>query len=106
MVFKKANGYKPWILQGTIDVCRYLRKPYSAFAKIIFDLFQEFSNINHTCPFVGPLVVKNFYLRSELLRLPFPTGDYLMSGQCFFDKKPQFDANVSFMYTEDLLKRS
>lgn len=52
MVFKKANGYKPWILQGTIDVCRYLRKPYSAFAKIIFDLFQEFSNINHTCPFV------------------------------------------------------
>lgn len=54
----------------------------------------------------GPLLIKNFYLRSEVLRLPFPSGDYMMSGQWYFDKKPQFDTNVSFMYTEDLLKRS
>nr|XP_043067612.1 uncharacterized protein LOC108122566 [Drosophila bipectinata] len=106
IIFKKANGYKPWILQGTIDGCRYMRKPYNPVIRIVFDLFKEFSNINHTCPFVGPQVVKDFYLRPEVLRLPFPSGDYMMSGQWYFDKKPQFDTNVSFMYTEDLLKRS
>ncbi|XP_026851182.1 uncharacterized protein LOC6591953 [Drosophila persimilis] len=102
-IFKRANGFQPWLLEGTVDVCRFLQKRNNPFIRIVFNLFQEFSNINHTCPYVGPQIVKDFYLKPELLRLPFPTGDYLLSMQWLFYNRPQFDTNVSFAYVEDLL---
>lgn len=50
-IFQKANGYKPWLFKASIDICRFLKKPYNPFAIFIFKLFKDFSNINHTCPF-------------------------------------------------------
>ncbi|XP_033232384.1 uncharacterized protein [Drosophila pseudoobscura] len=122
-IFKKANGYKPWLFDIYFDVCQYLRKRNQPFVNIVYGLFKDFSNINHSCPYVvrlyvyveplvhlkfilqGPQIVKDFYLRPELLRLPFPTGDYLVAIQWYFDKKLQFDTNVSFTFVEDLMKR-
>ncbi|XP_017119608.1 uncharacterized protein LOC108141030 [Drosophila elegans] len=105
-IFKKASGFKPWLLDANIDGCRYMRKNYNPFLGIVFSLFQDFSNINHTCPYVGLQTVKDFYLRPDRLKLPFPSGEYMLSLQWFFDKKPQFDTNVTFTYMEDLLKRN
>ncbi|EDW34488.1 GL21553 [Drosophila persimilis] len=105
-VLKRENGYKPWLFDFHVDVCRYLQKPNIPVANLIYGLFKEFSNINHTCPFVGPQIVKDFYLKFELLRLPLPTGDYMLSLLWFFDKKLQFDTNVSFTFVEDLLQRN
>jgi len=50
--------------------------------------------------------VKDFYLRPELLIVPLPTGEYMLAMQWYFDKKLQFDTNVTFVFEEDLLKRS
>jgi len=50
--------------------------------------------------------VKDFYLRPELLILPFPSGEYLLTMQWYYDRKLQGDTNVTFVYEEDLLKRS
>lgn len=50
-ILKKANGYKPWLFNETIDACRFLKTSYSPFAKLVFNLFKDFSNINHTCPY-------------------------------------------------------
>ncbi|XP_017000631.2 uncharacterized protein [Drosophila takahashii] len=105
-ILKKASGFKPWLLNAKVDGCRYMRKSYNPIVKIIFDLFQDFSNINHTCPFFGLQYLKDFYLRPERLKLPFPTGEYMLSLQWYFDKKPQFDTNVSFSFTEDLINRN
>ncbi|XP_002012839.2 uncharacterized protein LOC6587712 [Drosophila persimilis] len=105
-IFKRANGYKPWLVDNYFDVCQYLRKPNHPIANIIYGLFKDFSNLNHSCPYVGPQIVKDFYLRPELLRLPFPTGDYLLALQWYFDKKPLADTNVSFTFVEDLMKRN
>jgi len=121
-IFKKASGFKPWLLNAKVDGCRFMRRNYNPIIGIIFDLFQDFSNINHSCPFVvsihritfkyyiyntpssqGPQVVKDFYLRPERLKLPFPTGDYMLSLIWHFYKRPQFDTNVSFSFVEDLL---
>ncbi|XP_034480072.1 uncharacterized protein LOC117785915 [Drosophila innubila] len=101
-IFKKANGYKPWVLKASIDVCRFLKKTYNPFAILVFNLFKEFTNFNHSCPFMGPQIVDGFYLRPELLRLPFPSGEYLFEITWLFDKKPQFATNVYFVFTEDL----
>lgn len=49
-LYKKANWYKPWLLKSSVDCCRFLRKPYNAFAIIVYKLFREFTNMNHPCP--------------------------------------------------------
>ncbi|KAH8249299.1 hypothetical protein KR032_008392 [Drosophila birchii] len=101
-LFKKASGFKPWLFDIRIDVCRFLRSNYDPVAKIVFNLFKEFSNFNHTCPYVGQQIVKGFYLRHELLLLPVPTGEYLLSLRWLFDQKLQFDTNVSYVFVEDI----
>ncbi|XP_022226173.1 uncharacterized protein LOC111076594 [Drosophila obscura] len=105
-IFKRANGYRPWLYDVTFDACRYLRKPNNPLIAMVYGLFKQYSNINHTCPFVGPQIVKDFYLRTDLMPLPLPTGDYLLSLQWLFDKKLQFDTNVSFAFVEDLMKKN
>ncbi|KAH8390075.1 hypothetical protein KR200_006509, partial [Drosophila serrata] len=103
-ILKKANGFKPWILKGDVDICRFLRKNYNPFAKLVFNLFKEFTNFNSTCPLLGPQIIKGFYLRPELLVLPMPTGEYKLTLRWFFDNKLQFDTNVSFVFVEDIRK--
>ncbi|XP_034664405.1 uncharacterized protein LOC117898839 [Drosophila subobscura] len=102
-VLKRANGYKPWLFDVTFDACRFMRKQYIPIVSLVYGLFKQFTNINHTCPYVGPAIVKDFYLNPELLRLPFPTGDYLLAIRWFFEKKLVSDTNVSFVFVEDLL---
>ncbi|KAH8248704.1 hypothetical protein KR032_002377, partial [Drosophila birchii] len=120
-MYKKANGYKPWLWDIDIDVCRFLRKSYDPFVKLVFGLFKEFSNFNHSCPYVvslnipffrrsqklyiyfqGLQIIKGFYLKPELLHLPLPTGEYMLVMRWIFDKKLQFDTNASFMFVEDI----
>ncbi|XP_032597026.1 uncharacterized protein LOC116805920 [Drosophila grimshawi] len=59
-VFKKANGYKPWLFKASVDACRFLRKPYNPFVIIVYKLFKDFTNINHTCPYVASITSKKY----------------------------------------------
>ncbi|KRF99888.1 uncharacterized protein Dwil_GK28108 [Drosophila willistoni] len=104
-VFKKANGYKPWVMNGKVDICRFLRHPYNPTAMLIGSLFLEFTNFNHTCPYFGTQLVDGFYLRPELLKLPFPTGEYKLYLGWHFDKRLQFETNASFTFIEDLINQ-
>ncbi|KAH8293049.1 hypothetical protein KR054_011937 [Drosophila jambulina] len=103
-VFKRESGFKPWLIKARVDCCRFMRKNYNPVAKIVFGLFKEFTNINHTCPYVGPQILSGFYLKPELLRLPIPSGEYMLSLRWFFDQKLQFDTNVSAVFVEDIKK--
>ncbi|XP_016978217.1 uncharacterized protein LOC108043910 [Drosophila rhopaloa] len=105
-VLKRANGYKPWLFDQKLDVCQFIRYRSNPFATLVFGLFKEFSNFNHTCPYMGTQIVKDFYLKYELLRLPLPTGDYMLTMGWFLDRKLQFDTNVSFTFVEDILKKN
>ncbi|KAH8391289.1 hypothetical protein KR215_010560, partial [Drosophila sulfurigaster] len=102
-IFKKANGYKPWLVKLKIDACKFINKPYHPAALLINNLFLEFSNINHSCPYVGPQLIKGFYLRHELLRLPLPTGDYLLAINWTFGRNLQFSTNVYYQFVEDYI---
>ncbi|KAH8391288.1 hypothetical protein KR215_010559, partial [Drosophila sulfurigaster] len=120
-LFKKANGYKPWLFKTSIDGCQFIKRAYNPAAILIFNLFKEFTNFNHSCPYnvsiyykidsnqklhifyaKGTQLVKGFYLRPELLKLPIPSGDYLLSLTWLFDKRPQFVTNIYFVFEEDL----
>ncbi|KAH8262869.1 hypothetical protein KR044_001263, partial [Drosophila immigrans] len=101
-LFKRANGYKPWLFKATLDGCRFIKKSYNPIAILIFNLFKEFTNINHTCPYVGPQIIEGFYLRPEKLGLVLPSGEYLLALTWLFEKRKQFITNLYFSFTEDL----
>ncbi|XP_062128597.1 uncharacterized protein LOC133840661 [Drosophila sulfurigaster albostrigata] len=101
-MFKRANGYKPWLFNIHLDACRFIKTQYNPFAKIVFGLFKEFSNINHSCPYVGHQIVEGFYLRPKSLPHAIPSGNYLLSMTWYFDNRPQFITKLYFIYMEDL----
>ncbi|KAH8299535.1 hypothetical protein KR044_002491, partial [Drosophila immigrans] len=101
--FKKANGFKPWILKADIDVCRFLRKSYNPFAMLMFKSFKDFSNFNHSCPYTGHIIVDGFYLKYDLLPHAFPTGEYLVNATWIVNKKPIALTSFYFIFTEDLI---
>ncbi|KAH8385333.1 hypothetical protein KR093_010533, partial [Drosophila rubida] len=48
---KRANGYKPWLYNLTIDACEFQRRRNNPIIKLIFNIFKDYSNLNHSCPY-------------------------------------------------------
>ncbi|KAH8262870.1 hypothetical protein KR044_001270, partial [Drosophila immigrans] len=102
-IFRKANGYKPWVMNYTVDCCRFVKKSYNPFATFINSMYIDFSNFNHSCPFVGDQIIDGFYLNVNMLKgLPIPSGDYLLAMNWFFYEKKQFTTDIYYTFTEDL----
>ncbi|XP_034114187.2 uncharacterized protein LOC117574458 isoform X1 [Drosophila albomicans] len=100
-ILKKANGYKPWIFDVTFDACKFIKDKSNKAVKVIFDLFKDFSSLNHTCPYVGTNGILGFYPKADRLSVPMPTGDYLLLMFWKFYNKLQFETNVYFTFVED-----
>lgn len=51
-LYKRLNGYKPFLYNVTIDGCKFLQNRNSSpVAAFIWNLFGPYSNMNHTCPY-------------------------------------------------------
>ncbi|XP_043645027.1 uncharacterized protein LOC122614529 [Drosophila teissieri] len=98
-MMKRANGYKPFLFDYTLDACEFMRRRNQPFAKIVWNLIRNVSTVNHTCPYEGVQILSDFH-RIEL-PLPFPSGEYLFLLDWMFDLKPQFASNVYFTLIED-----
>ncbi|KAH8283518.1 hypothetical protein KR018_004637 [Drosophila ironensis] len=82
-MYKRLNGYKPFLYNVTVDACRYFKNPKSnPVATYFYNSFKDFSNMNHSCPYDHDLVVHNVsanYLSNHFSRiLPFPEGSYML----------------------------
>ncbi|KAH8308291.1 hypothetical protein KR059_010076, partial [Drosophila kikkawai] len=82
ILWKRFNGYKPFLYNITVDVCKFLAKPKSSpVAKFVYDTYVDYSNVNHSCPFNNDLVLDKLpveFLNHRVTKiLPFPEGDYL-----------------------------
>ncbi|XP_050333021.1 uncharacterized protein LOC126761117 [Bactrocera neohumeralis] len=95
---KKANGYKPFVLNSTLDACEHIHKRNNPIANLLYPFFVPFSNINHTCPYVGDQIVKNFYPKNEIVRLVLPMGDYLVMMSWILSKRKTFVTNIYFTF--------
>lgn len=49
---KRANGYKPWLGQYTVDFCAFIRKVNHPVIKIYYDIIKSYTTLNHTCPYM------------------------------------------------------
>nr|XP_017000633.2 uncharacterized protein LOC108059730 [Drosophila takahashii] len=99
-LMKKANGFKPFLLDVTLDACKFMRKRHHPAVKIIYNLIKDVSTVNHTCPYVGLQAVSDFH-RVEI-PVPMPSGDYLLLWDWIFNGKKQFCTNVYFNFVEDV----
>lgn len=119
---KKANGYKPWLFDYSIDACAFMRKQRHPVYKLFWLIIRDFSTINHSCPYEvseagewaeltsisqyqhlqGRQVLKDFYYDPSNLTLPVPSGDYLLLLTWLFDNRKQFVTNVYFNFHQDV----
>jgi len=51
-IFKKENGYKPFLYNFKIDACKFLKKPFNPIVIIFYRMVRSYSNFNHTCPYM------------------------------------------------------
>ncbi|EDW95684.1 uncharacterized protein LOC6535316 [Drosophila yakuba] len=101
-IFKRANGFKPWLYNITFDGCRFLRKPYEAPVVLVFNLFKSFSNFNFTCPYMGPVHIMGFHLMGEQIPVPLPTGEYLIQIKWYIGKVLFLSTGIYFAFEENL----
>lgn len=50
-LFKKENGYKPWLMDYRTDLCKLMLKINHPVAKLLLDLLKDTLSFNHPCPF-------------------------------------------------------
>ncbi|XP_070137697.1 uncharacterized protein [Drosophila bipectinata] len=82
-LFKRYNGYRPFMFNVTIDACRLLSgAKTNPFADYVYGFFKNYTNMNHTCPFEHDLMIEkldtNFMNYQVTKILPVPEGDYLL----------------------------
>ncbi|KAH8299675.1 hypothetical protein KR044_004526, partial [Drosophila immigrans] len=102
-LFKKANGYKPFLVKTVVDICQFHKKNNNPYYKILFRLIKDFTNFNHSCPYGGPLIFKGLQINPAKIGLPAPTGDYLLGMKWSYEKKLHITSNIYFTYTENVI---
>ncbi|KAI8128688.1 hypothetical protein CVS40_1781 [Lucilia cuprina] len=72
-----ANIFKPYLFNVTTNVCKWLdhRSP-GAYSNILMNILKQYTNINHSCPYIGPIIAKNLYLDVGIIPVPFPRNSY------------------------------
>ncbi|XP_033157238.1 uncharacterized protein LOC117139178 [Drosophila mauritiana] len=84
-LYKRLNGYKPFLNNMTFDACRFLISPNPNPVTLYFyNFFNEYSNINHPCPYDHDIVwdkMPYHSVNNTLTKiLPFPEGKYMLEG--------------------------
>ncbi|XP_017071909.1 uncharacterized protein LOC108108372 [Drosophila eugracilis] len=80
-LFKRFNGYKPFLFNMTVDVCYFFKnKKRYPFFDIVYDGIKNFSNVNHTCPFNHDIIVERMVLNDKMIaKVPVPSGFYRLN---------------------------
>ncbi|XP_017020874.1 uncharacterized protein [Drosophila kikkawai] len=98
---KRFSGYKPFLYNITVDVCRFMKNPKSnPIAAYFHGFFKNHSNMNHTCPYNHDIIIDRLsisFMNQHLTEvLPFPIGDYLFQSNWIADGINRANVNVYF----------
>ncbi|XP_039954150.1 uncharacterized protein LOC120770614 [Bactrocera tryoni] len=68
-----------WYKFTNIDACGFFKKRRNPVLRILFSTFQEFSNINHTCPYKDYLIFNDLAIDDrKLAPIPAMPGEYVV----------------------------
>ncbi|KAH8281789.1 hypothetical protein KR054_002950, partial [Drosophila jambulina] len=96
-VYKRANGYKPFLYNITVDACKFLKNQKSnPVVQYFFGFIKDITNANHSCPYYEDIIVEKLSLaivnHQVTAVLPVPEGEYLVNIDWTGNKK----ATVNF----------
>ncbi|KAH8261384.1 hypothetical protein KR044_008120, partial [Drosophila immigrans] len=95
-LFQKGytNAYNPFLIDVQFNMCDILsRKNYFQYGIIVVNVLKQFSNVNHSCPLEGTLIVRNMYINDKVFPI-FPIGIYLFSFSVFENYSNQSRASL------------
>ncbi|EDW02385.1 GH21962, partial [Drosophila grimshawi] len=49
--FKRANGWRPFLYDFSVDICKFLENPQHIIARLAFEIIKPYTNVNHSCPY-------------------------------------------------------
>ncbi|EDV96532.1 GH16300 [Drosophila grimshawi] len=78
-VWRKFNGYRPFLFNTTFDFCKFMDKSKEklSYIRLILNAISESSNLNHSCPYEHSIIVRDLVLKEEFFKLaPIPSGQY------------------------------
>ncbi|KAH8270487.1 hypothetical protein KR018_010742, partial [Drosophila ironensis] len=90
-LFKRFNGYRPFMYNITVDACKFLEKPVSnPVVNYFYTFLTTHTNLNHTCPFIDDIVCDKLtgeFINYQITKvLPFPEGEYLLETRWIVSK--------------------
>ncbi|XP_032571522.1 uncharacterized protein LOC6608876 isoform X2 [Drosophila sechellia] len=97
-----SNFYKPFAVKFKVDVCQMLnnKTQRNFLEKYAISHLTEWTNVNHSCPYRGHLIARNF--RLDEVSLPIlPTQDYKIALN-FSGAKPGIHFGMVLIYFEIL----
>nr|XP_043068147.1 uncharacterized protein LOC108128215 [Drosophila bipectinata] len=86
IVFKKHNGYRPFMFNITIDGCRFMGGATThSLANYLYGFIRPYTNINHRCPYDHDIMVEKLdtdFMNYQVTKiLPVPEGDYYIESR-------------------------
>ncbi|KAH8383642.1 hypothetical protein KR009_009779, partial [Drosophila setifemur] len=84
-LYKRFNGYRPFLYNLTVDSCRFLKNPSAnPIANFFYGLIKNYSNLDHTCPYDHDVIIEKLpvdHINNQFTKvLPFPKGEYMIDS--------------------------
>ncbi|KAH8321661.1 hypothetical protein KR074_011388, partial [Drosophila pseudoananassae] len=125
-VFRRdsTNQFQPFLIDVTINMCDFiLRRNYSPYGKIVWNLVRAYSNFNHSCPykvnkiyilreqenihskFQGHLFARDIYIDEKFMIIALPLGIYKFTVTVLenFINKPTEYAGTINIYAQAMI---
>ncbi|KAH8241474.1 hypothetical protein KR026_006392 [Drosophila bipectinata] len=82
-LLKRFNGYKPFLYNLSVDLCKFYKNPKSNIVlKFFYESYSSYAKHNRSCPLNGDIILdklpSDFINHRATAVLPFPEGNYLI----------------------------
>ncbi|XP_075157497.1 uncharacterized protein LOC142230754 [Haematobia irritans] len=101
-LFRKSHDFRPFMYNDTMEFCGFIKNPNRyMFWKILVQEMIQFTNVNHTCPYEGDIIVKDLILEENMLKtLPFPSNDYMVHLKAILQDEVKAELKIYVLLVE------
>ncbi|XP_017080082.1 uncharacterized protein LOC108113888 [Drosophila eugracilis] len=79
------HGYKPFFIDVTFDGCKFLKNQRQPIVKMLYEMYKNSSNVNHTCPYDHDIILDHLWtgnIEMDIAKyIPMLNGDYAVFSE-------------------------
>ncbi|KAH8339613.1 hypothetical protein KR067_004721, partial [Drosophila pandora] len=102
-ILKRANGWRPFLYDISVDMCDFLVKRNNPILNIAFSLLKPYLNTNYSCPLKVNATIFCDKLEWDLdqfrVRFPIETGEYGLRMSFYYHNVLKLSINGSAEYS-------